>query len=105
QSQAALLAEASKLTLGAAVQVVDESAGIVPHAALPGPYSAIDPFGGGPSPRPGTYRESSSPFEYVGSQAPADQASEKELDLEKLPPAQITITASVRVVFEASLPK
>lgn len=104
QSQAAVLAEASKLTLGAAVEVVDESAGMMPHVSLPAPYSSFDPFGS-TTPRPAADRESSSQFEFVAFQAAARKAADKELDLESLPPAQITITASVRVIFEASLPK
>jgi len=103
QSQAALLAEASQLTLDAAVEVIDESTGIAPHVSLPGPYSVYDPFSS-VTPRAETDRESSSPFELVAFQAAARKAGDKELDLESLPPAQITITASVRVIFEASLP-
>lgn len=107
QSQAALLAEASKLTLGAAVEVVDESAGIISHVGSPRRHSSLDPFDpfGNATPRPETDRESSSQIEYVAFQSPARKAGDKALDLESLPPAQITITASVRVTFEASLPK
>jgi uncharacterized protein YggE len=100
KAKATLLAEASELKLGPAIAIFDEATGSssYPRATYLSPAPA-DPFGDpfGRAAPAGDKR--SSTFAFVAFQAGKEKSP---TDPERLPPGQVTISASVRIVYEAT---
>jgi uncharacterized protein YggE len=104
KEKATLLAEQSGLKLGNATQIYDESADgdvgrnrapTLPPAEMPGRFD--DPF----SLTGGEIRTYASPSIRLVAMR---EAPPEKLDLNRVPPAQLVITASVRIVFELHKP-
>jgi uncharacterized protein YggE len=103
-AKARLLAEQNGLKLGVATLIYDESSeasrtsvSLLPEipTALPG---HDDPFGASTTEKPA--RATSAAIRLVAMEGDVV----KTLDLDRLPPTQVTITASVRIVFEVNKP-
>ena len=103
REKAQLLAEQNGLKLGRATLIYDDSPDFVGESATPAPTPTPflpgerDPFG------------AALPIEMRGTPhairlAAMQREVPKELDLDHVPPAQVTITASVKIVFEINKP-
>jgi uncharacterized protein YggE len=94
REKAQLLAQANGLKLGNATLIYDDSSDTVraPYSAVPGllPPASDDPFGAS------LLRSSKPTFRLAAMQR---EAAEKT-DLDQIPPAQVAVAASVRIVYE-----
>jgi uncharacterized protein YggE len=101
REKAQLLAEQNGLKLGSATLIFDESSDFIgdpnrPAAAAPLlPPGAFDPFGAAP---PAETRGYSPTMRLVAMQKEVPE----KIDLDHVPPAQVTISASVKIVFEVT---
>jgi uncharacterized protein YggE len=107
--KAKLLAELNGLKLGNATQIYDESSDNIggperPAEALRIPLApgaaVIDPFALPPGIGIGHFPSSPPP----GPAATRKEGPHEKLDLDRVAPAQVTITASVRIVFDIRKP-
>lgn len=93
---AALLAERNGLELGRAIQIYDQAT----NAIGPVRNSVDDPFAAAGHVEAGPHSIPSIRLVAMGEERPREK-----FDIDHVPPAQIKITASVKIVFEVHKPK